>query len=99
MYAPGHFSRLFESIRASMNGDAVPPLPQRTADTQPSAQVLILAGERDRCCDVNKMPQLVEALGQHLCTLHRLPAGHNFADRVGKSLFDISRETTEAFLR
>ena len=99
MYAPGHFSRVFESIRTSMESDTVPELPQRPTDKDLTAPVLILAGEWDRCCDVDKMPLLTEALGAQLCTLHRLPAGHNFTPRMGRSLFDISRETTEAFLR
>jgi pimeloyl-ACP methyl ester carboxylesterase len=97
-YAPSHFSRLFESIRSSMDADTVAPLPKRAAGGPPP-EVLILAGERDRCCDVNKMHPLAEALGADKSSVHVLSAGHSFADRVGKSVFDISRDTVESFLR
>ncbi len=97
-YTPGHFSRLFESIRSSMDAETVAPLPKKPAG-EPVPEVLILAGERDRCCDVHKMNPLAEALGADKSCVHVLSAGHSFADRVGKSVFDISRDTVESFLR
>ena len=97
-YAPGHFSQLFESIRSSMDAESVAPLPKREAGAS-TCDVLILAGDQDRCCDVNKMHPLAEALGADKSCVHLLSGGHSFTDRVGKSLFDISRDTVESFLR